>query len=319
MTCVTSPTYSLSLNGSSFGFFHGKRGLRQGDPLSPLLFTLCMEYLSRILKVVGQQNDFKFHPLCGHIKLNHLLFADDLLLFSKGNAVSIMWILRAFATFSAASGLCLNKDKSEIFFNGVHSQTIGDILQVSGFREFPMGGQDSYYRAPAVSWDRCCISKKEGGLGIKDPKTWNKALFGKYVWWIASKKDHLWVKWINHVYMKGTHWTSYSPPNDCRWSWKQIAHTMETFKAAYVSDNWLGTSANYTPKEGYIWLRPSHPQVLTAIFVMMSLKIICISSTNVISVIVKQAIRDVSKRFWSRNKSAINSNEDAWLQRLKTL
>ncbi|XP_074313061.1 uncharacterized protein LOC141648366 [Silene latifolia] len=128
-------------------------------------------------------------------------------------------------------------------------------------RNFLWGGKDSYYRAPAVSWDRCCIPKKEGGLGIKDPKTWNKALFGKYVWWIASKKDHLWVKWINHVYMKGTHWTSYSPPHDCSWSWKKIAHTMETFKAAYVSDNWLGTSANYTPKEGYIWLRPSPPQV----------------------------------------------------------
>ncbi|XP_074293226.1 uncharacterized protein LOC141620191 [Silene latifolia] len=135
MTCVTTTAYSLSLNGSSFGFFQGKRGLRQGDPLSPLLFSLCMEYLSRILNVVSEQEDFRFIPLCGSIRLNHHLFADDLLLFSKGTPSSIMWILRAFSTFSNASGLCLNKDKSDIYFNGVTSEAMRDILQVSGFRK----------------------------------------------------------------------------------------------------------------------------------------------------------------------------------------
>ncbi|XP_074315484.1 putative mitochondrial protein AtMg01250 [Silene latifolia] len=133
MISVTSPTYSLNINGNKFGFFKGYRGLRQVDRLSPLLFTICMEYLSRILGVVATQDGFRFHPLCGHLRLNHLLFADDLLLFCKGTAPSIMWILRAFATFSSASGLCLNRTKSEIYFNGVNSGTVDDILQVSGF------------------------------------------------------------------------------------------------------------------------------------------------------------------------------------------
>ncbi|XP_074303645.1 uncharacterized protein LOC141638117, partial [Silene latifolia] len=46
-----------------------------------------------------------------------------------------MWLLRAFATFSAASGLCLNKEKTEIYFNGVRASTMDDILQISGFKK----------------------------------------------------------------------------------------------------------------------------------------------------------------------------------------
>ncbi|XP_074297715.1 uncharacterized protein LOC141628474 [Silene latifolia] len=93
-----------------------------------------MEYLSKILNVVAQQADFTFHPMCGHIQLNHLLFADDLLLFFKGTEVSIMWMLREFATFSTSSGLCLNREKIDIYFNGVTRDVIGNIVQVSGFR-----------------------------------------------------------------------------------------------------------------------------------------------------------------------------------------
>ncbi|XP_074291861.1 uncharacterized protein LOC141618677 [Silene latifolia] len=67
MQCVSTTSYSISLNGNLFGYFQGKRGLRQGAPLSPLLFTICLEYLSRLIEWVQIRPEFRFHPFCKRI------------------------------------------------------------------------------------------------------------------------------------------------------------------------------------------------------------------------------------------------------------
>ncbi|KAK3189547.1 hypothetical protein Dsin_029108 [Dipteronia sinensis] len=60
--CLTTPKFSISINGDLAGFFSGKRGLRQGDPMSPYLFAIAMEVLSKILaKRIEDSPSFKFH------------------------------------------------------------------------------------------------------------------------------------------------------------------------------------------------------------------------------------------------------------------
>ncbi|XP_056689146.1 uncharacterized protein [Spinacia oleracea] len=62
MECISSVTYSILINGQPCLPFPAKKGLRQGDPLSPFIFAIGMEYLSRSLMQLKADPNFNFHP-----------------------------------------------------------------------------------------------------------------------------------------------------------------------------------------------------------------------------------------------------------------
>ncbi|XP_022842018.1 uncharacterized protein LOC111365713 [Olea europaea var. sylvestris] len=59
-------------------------------------------------------------------------------------------------------------------------------------------------KKPLVAWKNIYLPKEEGGLGLKDMKSWNLALLAKSLWNIQHKKDMLWIHWTHQVYLKGT-------------------------------------------------------------------------------------------------------------------
>ncbi|CAH9094512.1 unnamed protein product [Cuscuta epithymum] len=133
MECVTNASFSISLNGSLFGWFKGKRGIRQGDPVSPHLFVLCLEYFSRLLKLRTQGTGFNYHPLCSSLSITHLAYADDLMLFSRGDIHSIKILIKVLEDFGEVSGLKVNHGKSNIFVGGVADYELKHILDLVDF------------------------------------------------------------------------------------------------------------------------------------------------------------------------------------------
>ena len=90
--------------------------MRQGDPLSPYLFVLAMEVLTRLMRAkVRESQLFQFYPHCARQQITHLSFADDLLIFVAADIQSIQIIMDALDEFKGLSGLSVNQSKSEVF------------------------------------------------------------------------------------------------------------------------------------------------------------------------------------------------------------
>lgn len=86
--------------------------------MSHFLFVLVMEYLSRLMKLLCRVPDFKFYPKCKRLSLVQLEFANDLLLFSRGDLTFVTYLFTCFTKFSQASVLSANTEKSSIYFRG---------------------------------------------------------------------------------------------------------------------------------------------------------------------------------------------------------
>lgn len=95
MKCVSTIKFTVKINAEGYIYFEGKRGSRQ-----PLLFVLVMEYLTRLFKRM-RLPDFHFHPMCKALRLNHLIFADDLMIFCRGDDKSVIRIMEALKHFTA--------------------------------------------------------------------------------------------------------------------------------------------------------------------------------------------------------------------------
>ena len=117
MRGVRSVTFSVLFNGGRTGEFKPSRGIRQGDPISPYLFLLAAEGLSCLLKHAMTSGELEGIQIAGSAPtINHLLFADDCILFSKASSAAALNMKEVLTKYCLASGQRINNDKSSIYF-----------------------------------------------------------------------------------------------------------------------------------------------------------------------------------------------------------
>jgi len=115
--CVSTVTASVLVNGCPTEEFQFKRGLRQGDPLSPFLFLLAAEGLNILMTTAVNVNLFTGYSVGAHNStvLSHLQFADDTFLIGVKSWANVRALRVVLVLFENMSGLKVNYHKSSLF------------------------------------------------------------------------------------------------------------------------------------------------------------------------------------------------------------
>ena len=131
--CLSSVSFSVFVNGRPRGKFKGSRGLRQGDPLSPFLFTLVADVFSRLIDKAKVCNVIRgFSVGRDKVEVSHLQFADDTLLFMEADSSYFLNCLKILEVFRSISGLKVNLSKSILLGINTDVTLLHQLADLSG-------------------------------------------------------------------------------------------------------------------------------------------------------------------------------------------
>nr|XP_043639254.1 uncharacterized protein LOC122610325 [Erigeron canadensis] len=244
MECVTSTSFSICINEEMHGLFKEKRGLWQGNPLSPYLFTLVMEVLSLMLhrginewgdassaKVVWEGlEEFKsvsrlspsilksiayFSKVLNHVKLAIL----RILPFEEGKLP-----IKSIATCSI----------SFVYWSSVFILPTRVTTEIEQILRGFLWSQGVLKKGQAkVAWDVVCLPKQEGRLGIQWLDIWNSVLMTTHVCNLLILKESLRVKWIHAHRLRGKNFWDVQVKGNLSWSWRKLVQIRPTIKKRF--------------------------------------------------------------------------------------
>lgn len=134
--CISSVRMKMLWNGEALEEFSPSRGIRQGDPISPYIFILCIEKLFHLISIAVDQSLWRPIQLSrGGPKISQLAFADDVLFFAEAGMEQILLMKKILDLFCRSSGQKVSEEKTRIFFsNNVNGGLKQQICDVSRFQ-----------------------------------------------------------------------------------------------------------------------------------------------------------------------------------------
>lgn len=116
--CIFIIQYSILINGSLHGYFSESRCICQGDPISPTLFTLLADLLSRIIAKSEAERKISGVKVTKVIPyITHLMYADNLLIYCKVDKDEALEVKRWLELYCSWTSQKINWDKFEVHFS----------------------------------------------------------------------------------------------------------------------------------------------------------------------------------------------------------
>eukprot|EP00253_Pinus_taeda_P005533 PITA_05533 len=133
---ISTPIFSILVNGSPTRTFNASRGIRQGDPISPFLFILAAEGLRRIIKREIRKKKIRgLKPWGNNLAITRQQFVDDIMLFGEVSIREVRAIKEVLDIFMEASGMEINKEKSCTFIFNTPEAIKAHLTKTLGFRQ----------------------------------------------------------------------------------------------------------------------------------------------------------------------------------------
>ena len=143
MSCVTTVSTSILFNGEVLDLIFPYKGIRQGDPLSPYLFIICMDFLDQLIE--EKCNIKMWQPVKASQSgqgFSHLFFADDLIFFAKADWTNCSAIRDLLDDFCSIFGQTVSEAKSRVYFSpNVDRDTRKSLCDILGFASTPFLGK----------------------------------------------------------------------------------------------------------------------------------------------------------------------------------
>ncbi|XP_075499183.1 uncharacterized protein LOC142537561 [Primulina tabacum] len=198
--CISHCHFSVNINGSLSGFFGSTRGLRQGDPLSPMLFILGAEYLSRGLdRLYLQHPELRYRSGCD-ILISHLAYADDVIIFANGGSRSLRRLMGLLHHYENCSGQLVNAVKSSVILpprcsERLRSRILRITRKLEGWeiRTLSPGSRITLIRSVLLSMPIYLFQVVQPPLAVMEKL---ELVFNAFLWGSRTleKKWH-WAKW----------------------------------------------------------------------------------------------------------------------------